>query len=1136
MKRYTLYIIVAILGMLNIQPAEAQQKNDQNALYIFRNDGGFNAFFFADIERIEYSKIDTLGHEQSDYVVQEIYAMDSIFRIPVSAIDSVAFVAPKNKVKEDVVCPDKTMTDYIVASDSVSWFRLSASAPSSIIPKVGDKLLIENPVKYLPDGFSGKVTKVSNGSDGTTIETDPLALEDLFDRFIAKAAAGSNASVAAGTRGIINGISDEYVNQDVIELPVLSGSFSPATFSGDAFKAFNDNFAISLEGTASGSYTLTPKITDFRAFIYADISEGVKYSQYMKMDNEAQIALTASGTIGANLDIPLEFGADKIDGILKNNRRTYAKNFGLFCVDFSYGWFFNGKGSVNSSISYGLKGGSLSTVSYDEPFFHIPVKEDFKVNMSSNCSDGEWEVDGWGYGLSVSTGIYAKAEAKIRFLGRTWQTEARAEAGVRFEENTSVEPAEAGGTEILETPALYTKAFANDNVTRAYYGGIQLSVKKGIGMGVDYSIFNYSNELTIGKRELFYSVPDMKSIKWEVDNKAPWRGTLTVPLEKELLFPKQVGLAVFDVTDAEKPQQVVNYWKTGSYINNKAYSQIKEVVETLEPSKQYTAYPQVKLYNYPILADKQVNVALGAPMMDIKPKAVEFDENPGYKDIEVITNVKNTEFTTEDAWLNETKPTWNNEEGRLTVHAPALPDGTDTRKGYVIGVGYDKDGKELLRDTVTITQLRPILQASPNPVTFEQKGGTVKVTLNTTLAQIEAQIQEGGNLDKFFTMTLNADNTITVTAPENTTGQELSGNIIVKGTSPGGQKAELNLNVIQKGEEGETSKYWIKASPESVTFDKSGGSQQITLTENLDEEVTQQDLWLNALTVYPENEEKWLQGAWVDDDYNDIFTISAGENTTGRTRTATIYFQIYNKDKSFFIEKAVPVSQAAEEGSNPVIPDDFSIDQVNFGIAGTYNMVVTVTEDGKTETNIDDSNWADYLVSGIFTDLSISKTANGLHIEGTSSHPASMENNYYDSESSISFDIVDMTDGFKGSMITNLSFSTKEVKNANGKEGKNEGAVNVSNIPFNQQGYDVYRWKGFYSNSDITISNFKDEHYLKETWNDKVTIKKTVYEMKPNCDQGAYIDIIENRNYSRATRSSYSESNAIKLKKRIMLY
>ncbi len=921
MKRYTLYILVAILGMLNIQPAEAQQKSDQNALYIFRNDGGFNAFFFADIERIEYSKIDTLGHEQSDYVVQEIYAMDSIFRIPVSAIDSVAFVTPKNKVKEDVVCPDKTMTDYIVASDSVSWFRLSASAPSSIIPKVGDKLLIENPVKYLPDGFSGKVTKVSNGSDGTTIETDPLALEDLFDRFIAKAAASSNASVAAVTRGLINGISDEYVNQDVIELPVLSGSFSPATFSGDAFKAFNDNFAISLEGTASGSYTLTSKITDFRAFIYADISEGVKYSQYMKMDNEAQIALTASGTIGANLDIPLEFGADKIDGILKNNRRTYAKNFGLFCVDFSYGWFFNGKGSVNSSISYGLKGGSLSTVSYDEPFFHIPVKEDFKVNMSSNCSDGEWEVDGWGYGLSVSTGIYAKAEAKIRFLGRTWQTEARVEAGVRFEENTSVEPAEAGGTEILETPALYTKAFANDNVTRAYYGGIQLSVKKGIGMGVDYSIFNYSNELTFGKRELFYSVPDMKSIKWEVDNKAPWRGTLTVPLEKELLFPKQVGLAVFDVTDAEKPQQVVNYWKTGSYINNKAYSQIKEVVETLEPSKQYTAYPQVKLYNYPILADKQVNVALGAPMMDIKPKAVEFDENPGYKDIEVITNVKNTEFTTEDAWLNETKPTWNNEEGRLTVYAPALPDGTDTRKGYVIGVGYDKDGKELLRDTVTITQLRPILQASPNPVTFEQKGGTVKVTLNTTLAQIEAQIQEGGNLDKFFTMTLNADNTITLTAPENTTGQELSGNIIVKGTSPGGQKAELNLNVTQKS--GSAEEPEMALSTEKMTFDHNSGSMDFTV--HVAGGVT-----LKTLKTSQKNDssgKKWLDWVLKDksDPNNRVYTVTVTANNDGEVRTGTIELTARNDDGSVEIVKTLTITQES-------VPEesDLKIDFVRF--------------------------------------------------------------------------------------------------------------------------------------------------------------------------------------------------------------
>ena len=70
MKRYFLYLLTAILGMLNIQPASAQQTQD--ALYIFRNDGGFNGFFYNDINHISYSKVDTLGVEHDDYVARGI--------------------------------------------------------------------------------------------------------------------------------------------------------------------------------------------------------------------------------------------------------------------------------------------------------------------------------------------------------------------------------------------------------------------------------------------------------------------------------------------------------------------------------------------------------------------------------------------------------------------------------------------------------------------------------------------------------------------------------------------------------------------------------------------------------------------------------------------------------------------------------------------------------------------------------------------------------------------------------------------------------------------------------------------------------------------------------------------------------
>jgi hypothetical protein len=238
----------------------------------------------------------------------------------------------------------------------------------------------------------------------------------------------------------------------------------------------------------------------------------------------------------------------------------------------------------------------------------------------------------------------------------------------------------------------------------------------------------------------------------------------------------------------------------------------------------------------------------------------------------------------------------------------------------VIGVGYDKDGKELLRDTVTITQLRPILQASPNPVTFEQKGGTVKVTLNTTLAQIEAQIQEGGNLDKFFTMTLNADNTITVTAPENTTGQELSGNIIVKGTSPGGQKAELNLNVIQKGEEKEEGNdYSLSVSPNSATIDAKGGSIRITVNDVYPKD-DGNDVLLDVNTDYS-SDRGWISLSWDQGDY----IVTATENTTGKERTATLTFILSIAKKGIEIKKSVTVTQLGTETANILSNYDFTV-------------------------------------------------------------------------------------------------------------------------------------------------------------------------------------------------------------------
>ena len=916
--KYTLAFAAAILFFL---PVQAQQKSDQNALYIFRNDGGFNAFFFADIERIEYSKIDTLGVEQNDYVVQEIYALDSIFRIPVSAIDSVAFVTPKNIVKADVICPDKSMTDYIVASDSVSWFRLSASASSSVIPKVGDKLLIEGSSDYLPNGFSGKVTKITNGSDGYRVDTEELGLLDLFDRFISKTASGNESASKARTRGV-DAIDEQFIIDEPIELPSLCGSMSIADIEGEGFKSKDEYFGMALEGSFSGSFSIEPSISSFRTFIYADIVEGVKVYQYLKMKRKEDVTFTASGQLGANLDIPWKIPEKAVKkGILDSSGKKLTRKIGNQEFEFSYGFFINGKITMSGSISHKKEGFGLTTMSYDEPVAHVPQKEDFFSKSSFQYISDEFEAQGWAHDFSFSTGVYAKVGTKIGFLRRTFETELRFEAGVKLQENIVVALNDMQITPKLETGKLYSTLNTDEGVSLNVYGSGALTAKLKLTENVNWVPVNLGGELTIYKKNMSGIVPNMKSITWTVDKKAPWRGTLTVPLNRALLFPKQVGLAVYDFTDVKNPVQTIDYWKEAEYYSPHTYSQIKEQMEDFEPSRTYKAWPQVKVCAYPLLADQEVEIKLGDPKMDIKPKAVEFDENPGYKDIEVITNVKNTEFTTEAAWLNETKPTWNNEEGRLTVYAPELPDGTDSRKGYVIGVGYDKEGKELLRDTVTVTQLRPILQATPNPVQFEQKGGTVKVALNTTLTQIEAKIQEGGNLDKFFTMTLNADNTITVTAPENTTGQELSGDIIVKGTSPGGQKAELNLNVTQKS--GSAEEPEMTLSTEKMTFDHNSGSMDFTV--HVAGGVT-----LKTLKTSQKNDssgKKWLDWVLKDksDPNNRVYTVTVTANNDGEVRTGTIELTARNDDGSVEIVKTLTITQES-------VPEesDLKIDFVRF--------------------------------------------------------------------------------------------------------------------------------------------------------------------------------------------------------------
>lgn len=74
----------------------AKAQND--AMFVYRNDGAINAFLKSDVDSMVCSQIDLDSLMHSDYVVQEIWTADSVYRIPLAVIDSICFTRG--------LCPD----------------------------------------------------------------------------------------------------------------------------------------------------------------------------------------------------------------------------------------------------------------------------------------------------------------------------------------------------------------------------------------------------------------------------------------------------------------------------------------------------------------------------------------------------------------------------------------------------------------------------------------------------------------------------------------------------------------------------------------------------------------------------------------------------------------------------------------------------------------------------------------------------------------------------------------------------------------------------------------------------------------------------------------------------------------------
>lgn len=243
MKKTFFSLLMALVAMC----ATAQGVGD--AFYIYRNDGQFNAFFRDEVDSIAYSYYDTDSVYYNDIVTQVIYTPDSIYRIPLAAIDSVGFVQPETIYREDAVPLTGDLFDYIVKVDSLT-LTFDMSLPLSLTPHVGDKLVNTDVTDKLPYGFVGQVRQVSTSFGGIVVRCDSIGLSDAVSRFygVYDIYVGENGEVRSrGSRKAHRTTTYPY------DLPVGTVHVPPIELS--AFVREKDIFDINYKNTLDVTFT-----------------------------------------------------------------------------------------------------------------------------------------------------------------------------------------------------------------------------------------------------------------------------------------------------------------------------------------------------------------------------------------------------------------------------------------------------------------------------------------------------------------------------------------------------------------------------------------------------------------------------------------------------------------------------------------------------------------------------------------------------------------------------------------------------------------------------------------------------------------------------------------------------------------
>lgn len=756
-----LFIVSCHLSSINLF---AQQTQD--ALYIYRNDGGFNAFFFRDIERIDYSKVDTLGVEHSDYVVQEVYALDSVFRIPISAIDSVAFVTPETKYQTDVAhATESDMWNYVIATDSVTWLLLRQNTPSGMIPKVGDKIVTLQQTDMLPAGFVGKVASVTTSAEGIRVDCGKVNLTEIFKQYVCKVDAYS-VSDESPSRG----------SQQSVKLPLHLKPMAK-TLHLTASSGLTDNF--SIDGNAYIGISVTPTI-DMRLFLAVSFDTGVNFDCTIRGEMETQLQFGFNGILTGHFD----------RWLIKAPPIPIA-GCPLVTFNAEAGVFAEIQGSLNI-------GGVYSTT---ERFYSL-------VQFNSLLEGSRQATASITHVKDTLTWSDVTAKVTVNFGGYLKKCLQAinadiSESGVRSEMGVRAE---------IEAPVNW-----GDLALLSVTGLVGEDLRKAVLTNQDRSrkLYEQANLATITKYRFSNVQAYTKMLNWTFTKKweqtTQWGNqlglvpqiakpivhmasknndavTLQMPMSRELLFPVSVGADVYD----NKGMLVKQFNNIYSYLDPGSTRVQTLSLPGLSETGKYKAYPRMEIFGYRLYSEPTDSFSAAKATIDIPVKSYNVASSVGHIEIPINTTFDNLVFEPSVKWVTYS---WNPFDHVLTVYYESLPDGMDSRKCSIKVSGYDGDGTELASATIDITQVLAVINLSTTELNVGVKGGAHVIDITSTNCKDLKATSKSNFLHPDV-----SGSTVSILVDPNPSTEAREGTVIVSGLLESvGVRVERIISITQAG-------------------------------------------------------------------------------------------------------------------------------------------------------------------------------------------------------------------------------------------------------------------------------------------------------------------------------------------------